>query len=138
MTCLEHHGVDATIKFFEELGGKTSAGAAVGLGTVSTASSRRGAYRMVCRSAMRDPVSWLLALKEAGLPRVAAWLRQLPHLAPGERGKLLAYLEVHQARRLLQWITRHFKAADFRIDAASDNQSALQKRVQSDTGRSSS
>ena len=78
LTCLERHSADATIKFLKQLGGEANTSAAGTLGTLASATCRRSAYRIVARSALRDPVTWLQAAAEVGQPRLVTWVRQLP------------------------------------------------------------
>ena len=76
--CLERHSPDETIKFLEQLGGKAKASAAATFGTLTAATCRGSAYRIVARAALRDPVACLQATSEVGLPRLVTWVRQLP------------------------------------------------------------
>ena len=57
---------------------KPKANAAATLQTLAAATCRRSGYRLVARAALRDPVAFLQATAEAGLPRLANWVRQLP------------------------------------------------------------
>ena len=84
---LERSSPHETIKFLEQLGGEAKASAVATFGTLATANSRSSAYRIVARGALRDPVAWLQATAEVGLPRLATWVRQLP-LEAGARGAL--------------------------------------------------
>jgi len=78
--CLERNGgADATISFLKQLGGKAGSGAAASFDTINVAPNRSSAFRLVARAALRDPVACLQAAREIGLPRLVAWIRQLPH-----------------------------------------------------------
>jgi len=85
LACLERSSPDESIKFLEQLGGRAKSSAAAAFGTLAGATSRSSAYRIVARTALRDPIAWLRATAEVGLPCLAAWVRQLP-LDAGARG----------------------------------------------------
>jgi hypothetical protein len=67
ITCLERHGIDVTISGFEEPGATARAGC--GSGHHCRRSPRCAAYRVVARTALRNPVGWLQAM--AGQNRTA-------------------------------------------------------------------
>ena len=101
--CLERHSLDETIKFLEQLGGEAKAGAAASFGTLTEATCRGSAYRIVARAALRDPVAWLQTIAETGLPRLATWVRQLP-LETGASG--LRSLDVSRRRGGMAFMVR--------------------------------
>ena len=79
LACLERHSADATIKFLEQLGGEAEGKRGWDIsGRSAAATCRSSAYRIVARAALRDPVAWLQATAEVGLPRLVTWVRQLP------------------------------------------------------------
>ena len=78
LDCLGRHGTDATIAFLKQLGGEARPATAAALNRLATAGSRAITYRVMARTALRDPVGWLQAIEAFGLPQLAQAIRRLP------------------------------------------------------------